>query len=69
MKLSQENLISEPLSKMEILSEYETSLKELTSTSKPLINMLTMLADDNKVYAASIVRLVERRLLQVIKEW
>ncbi|CAG0881654.1 unnamed protein product [Cyprideis torosa] len=48
-----------------IVAEYEASLNELTCNSKPLINMLTMLAEDYKSEAAAVVQLVEKRLQQV----
>lgn len=48
------------------VSEYRSSLQDLTFNSKPLISMLTMLADDYKdTKAPDIVRCVEQRLHQV----
>lgn len=49
----------------EIEEEYLSSLMDLNVNSKPLINMLTMLADDNIDYAHVIVRAVEKHLAKV----
>lgn len=49
----------------EIIQEYRSSLEELTANSKPLINMLTMLAEDNEQYAPEIVKVIETHLQQV----
>lgn len=45
--------------------EYASSLSDLTVNSKPLINMLTMLAEDNIEHAPAIVQAVEKHLQQV----
>lgn len=50
----------------EIAEEYASSLGDLTLNSKPLINMLTMLADDNIEHAEVIVEAVEKHLEKVI---
>lgn len=50
----------------EIKDEYSSSLGDLTINSKPLINMLTMLADDNIDNANVIVQAVEEHLEKVI---
>lgn len=50
----------------EIAEEYISSLSDLTLNSKPLINMLTMLADDNVEHATAIVEAVENHLQKVI---
>lgn len=50
----------------EIVEEYSSSLSDLTINSKPLINMLTMLAEDNVDHASAIVKAVENHLLKVI---
>lgn len=52
----------------EIAEEYTSSLADLTLNSKPLINMLTMLADDNIEHAEAIVEAVEKHLEKVIFE-
>ena len=49
----------------EVAEEYASSLSDLTVNSKPLINMLTMLAHENITYAPVIVQTVERHLQQV----
>lgn len=49
----------------EIEEEYTSSLSDLTINSKPLINMLTMLADDNVEHASAIVHAVEKHLQKV----
>lgn len=41
-----------------VAEEYKSSLNDLNFNSKPLINMLTMLADENKKHAASIVKTI-----------
>lgn len=52
----------------EIIDEYSSSLADLKFNSKPLINMLTMLADDNVEHAPAIVQAIENHLLQVINQ-
>lgn len=44
---------------VEELSSYRNSLQDLTVNSKPLINMLTMLAEEYEQHAGEIVRLIE----------
>ena len=41
-----------------VADEYKSSLSDLNFNSKPLINMLTMLADENKKHAATIVKTI-----------
>jgi len=48
-----------------LVNEYKTSLEDLTVNSKPLIDMLTVLAGESGDYANRIAGLVEDRLLQV----
>lgn len=48
-----------------IEDEYLSSLMDLNVNSKPLINMLTMLAEDNLESATVIVRAVEKHLAKV----
>ena len=50
---------------MTIAEEYASSLADLTVNSKPLINMLTMLAEENVDYAGVIVKVIEKHLAQV----
>lgn len=49
----------------EIAEEYNSSLQELVSNSKPHINMLTLLAEDYAEYAPTIVEVVEAHLQKV----
>lgn len=49
----------------EILKDYETSLEDLTFNSKPIINMLTMLAEKHRRLAPQIVELVQSRFFKV----
>lgn len=51
----------------EIEDEYISSLMDLNVNSKPLINMLTMLAEDNLECGHVIVRAIEKHLSQVFK--
>ena len=48
-----------------IVAEYQATLEELSFNSKPHINMLTMLADENQEFSLHIVKTIEDRLLQV----
>uniref|UniRef100_A0A1Q3FEU2 Pre-mRNA cleavage complex 2 protein Pcf11 n=1 Tax=Culex tarsalis TaxID=7177 RepID=A0A1Q3FEU2_CULTA len=52
----------------EIETEYLSSLADLNVNSKPLINMLTILAEENLDYAPIIVNAVEKHLSQVQPE-
>ncbi|XP_034938196.1 uncharacterized protein Pcf11 isoform X2 [Chelonus insularis] len=52
----------------EIAEDYSSSLSDLTINSKPLINMLTMLADDNVDHAPVIVQAIENHLQKVRSE-
>lgn len=49
----------------EVCEEYRSSLMDLTCNSKPLINMLTMLAEDNVKSAPKIVQVIETHLAKV----
>ncbi|CAK1542774.1 unnamed protein product [Leptosia nina] len=49
----------------EIAEEYASSLADLTVNSKPLINMLTILAEENVDHAGVIVDTVEKHLEKV----
>ena len=49
----------------DVCKEYASSLEDLTFNSKPLINMLTMLAEENRQLAAQIVKLIEKRIYEV----
>jgi pre-mRNA cleavage complex 2 protein Pcf11 len=48
-----------------IIEEYGSSLEDLTFNSKPLINVLTMLAEENSKYASSVTKLIEERIYKV----
>jgi len=50
----------------ELISEYESGLQELTFNSKPIINNLTMIAEENINAAEHIVNLVEKRITNVL---
>ncbi|CAN8012545.1 unnamed protein product [Ixodes pacificus] len=49
----------------DVCEEYKSSLLDLTCNSKPLINMLTMLAEENIDQAPRIVRSIEEHLQKV----
>lgn len=51
------------------MEEYRASLEDLTFNSKPLINMLTVLAEENFSYASDLVKLIESQVYQVIIYW
>lgn len=51
----------------EVAEEYSNALADLNINSKPLINMLTMLAEENSAYASIIVQCIERQLHKVFK--
>lgn len=51
----------------EVAEEYSNALADLNINSKPLINMLTMLAEENCAYAPIIVQCIERQLHKVFK--
>ncbi|KAK9497364.1 hypothetical protein O3M35_004697 [Rhynocoris fuscipes] len=52
----------------DVADEYTSSLADLTINSKPLINMLTMLAEDYLHHAYIIVKVVENHILKVRSE-
>jgi len=47
------------------VDDFKSSLEDLTLNSKPLINMLTMLAEENAQYAEKIVQVIEDHIKQV----
>ncbi|XP_050545811.1 uncharacterized protein LOC126908031 isoform X2 [Daktulosphaira vitifoliae] len=53
---------------IEVSEEYSNALADLNINSKPLINMLTMLAEENSAYAPIIVQCIERQLHKVQAE-
>lgn len=50
----------------EVVDDYTASLAELRMNKKPLISMLTILAEDYVDHAPSIVEAVEAHLQKVI---
>uniref|UniRef100_H2Z1L4 CID domain-containing protein n=1 Tax=Ciona savignyi TaxID=51511 RepID=H2Z1L4_CIOSA len=48
-----------------VLAEYEASLAELTFNSKPHINMLTVLAEENVNHASEIAMIIKKQLYVV----
>ncbi|KAM7343587.1 pcf11 cleavage and polyadenylation factor subunit isoform 2-T2 [Cochliomyia hominivorax] len=52
-----------------VAEEYLSSLSDLNCNSKPLINMLTMLAEENIEYAPVIVKVVEQHIAKVASEF
>lgn len=53
------------MSSEEIKAEYTSSLADLTFNSRPLINVLTMLAEENIQNAPDIVEAIETHLTKV----
>lgn len=49
-----------------IREEYLSSLADLDQNSKPMIDMLTMLADDHRQHAPIIVDAIKERITQVL---
>ena len=49
-----------------VCKEYASSLEDLSFNSKPLINVLTMLAEENVEQAEGIIKLIEKRIYEVI---
>lgn len=54
------------MSNSEVKAEYTSSLADLTVNSKPLISVLTMLAEENIAHASDIVASIEEHLAKVI---
>ncbi|XP_066967762.1 pre-mRNA cleavage complex 2 protein Pcf11-like isoform X1 [Macrobrachium rosenbergii] len=50
------------MTSQEVADEYRSSLSDLTLNSKPLITMLTMLAEENLTHASVIVRVIEEQI-------
>lgn len=49
----------------EVVEDYRRSLRDLNVNSKPLINMMTMLAEDHEPHANEIVAVIEEHILKV----
>lgn len=49
----------------EVSNEYKSAIQDLTFNSKPLINALTMLAEDNKDSGEVIVKVIFDRIKEV----
>jgi len=47
------------------VNEYTAALRDLRQNSKPLINMLTMLAEDHEQHAPEIVSVIEDHITKV----
>ena len=47
------------------VESYKAALADLTFNSKPLINMLTMLAEENEQLAGDIVQVIDDRIDKV----
>lgn len=56
---------AEQISESDVGRDYESSLLELKANSKPHINMLTMLADENQRFASKIAQIIESRIEKV----
>nr|XP_006001893.1 PREDICTED: pre-mRNA cleavage complex 2 protein Pcf11 isoform X1 [Latimeria chalumnae] len=54
--------MSEDAAKEDACGEYQSSLEDLTFNSKPHINMLTILAEENLQFAKDIVTLIEAQI-------
>lgn len=59
-------ILTHRMSNSEIKAEYTSSLADLTVNSKPLISVLTMLAEENIAHAPDIVAAIEEHLAKVI---
>lgn len=68
MSVVAEPPILDPVRVKEVSEAYMSSLTDLTVNSKPLITMLTMLADENIEYAAVIVDTIEKHIIEVRAE-
>jgi len=51
----------------EAVDDFKSSLADLTFNSKPLINMLTMLAEENAQHSEQIVKVIEEHIRLVKK--
>jgi len=51
---------------VEVSEEYKSAIKDLTFNSKPLINVLTMLAEENTDHGDAIVQVICGRIKEVM---
>lgn len=59
--------MAEDTAKADACKEYLSSLEDLTFNSKPHINNLTILAEENLKYSPEIVKLIEAQISKVFK--
>uniref|UniRef100_A0A3P8V9J6 CID domain-containing protein n=1 Tax=Cynoglossus semilaevis TaxID=244447 RepID=A0A3P8V9J6_CYNSE len=57
--------MEESAARKEACREYQSSLEDLTFNSKPHINMLTILAEENLTFAKDIVAIIEAQISKV----
>lgn len=57
--------MSDDAAKEDACREYLSSLEDLTFNSKPHINMLTILAEENLHFAKDIVAIIEAQIAKV----
>ena len=57
--------VGAPFNLAEFVREYQLSLADLTFNSKPIINSLTLIADENKAAAPQVVAAIEERIRTV----
>lgn len=56
---------AEAASRQDACREYQSSLEDLTFNSKPHINMLTILAEENLQFSTDIVAIIEAQIAKV----
>ena len=57
--------MSDEAARKEACREYQSSLEDLTFNSKPHINMLTILAEENLQFTKDIVAIIEAQIAKV----
>lgn len=57
--------MSDDAAREDACREYQSSLEDLTFNSKPHINMLTILAEENLHFAKDIVAIIEAQIVKV----
>jgi hypothetical protein len=55
----------ENLSENELYDDYINALNDLTFNSKPMINTLTIIAEENKEHKETIIRAIRDEMLKV----